>query len=198
MSDHRLQDAFERGLTGGRLPPPKVSPTKLPTPLGRAAWFLLGLGFVSVCAWPLSQITGRGYLASLAVLLGTMALVVTTVLSMLVRWARSKDERMRQFSLGSLLLLMLVLAALLGMLRWFAEGDWTSFSRHANPPGLGARWLVLGLGLAFVGPIGLLFALRMADALLWLGVWMLRRGGQPARPPKMSGPADAIRREGAE
>lgn len=144
--------------------------------LRRAGWATIGLGYLALAAVVLSTIADTPFLATwLAVLTGAIFLT-TLLLVCLTRWATRDDLRDKQFSLATLLLATTLLAVFLALVRWLVL-------RNPDFPRGDVLFLMFaGLCLAMLA-CALPGALFIADAAIWLAVWILRRrAGRRTRP----------------
>lgn len=136
-----------------------------PPPRGRARlWgqLLLGMAWLACLASLLASAAKIHYLYALAGVAGYMVLCISLGMTWLVLWARRKESRLGQFTIGSFLFLVAFVAIFASTLRWFSILiDLT--------PGPAAVVLIALLSLTFR------FVLPMTESILWGAVWLVRR-----------------------
>ncbi len=142
-------------------------------PLFRLLRFLGGLAYLLVVTVVFGIATGAGFVPTLLAVLAGAAFCTTLALIWLTRWALRDDTRSRQFGLGSLFFLTTFAAVYFGFVRWLVV--------HATPMGAafsketGKLFLVVGVISLVLAAIAVPFLFGMAESLVWLAVWIVRR-----------------------
>jgi hypothetical protein len=139
--------------------------------LRRACWAAIGLGYLMWVALWFCQIARTPFWATwMAVLTGAI-LLTTLLLAWLVRWARREDLHDKQFSLATLLLATALLAIFLALVRWLVV------RQPGLPSGDLMFFMIFGLVCLAILASALPGVLLVADAVIWLAVWLVRNRG---------------------
>lgn len=113
----------------------------------------------------LSFASGRGILATFVVLLFTLLVVSATLILILFVWARNQESRKGQFSIATMLLVLVIVGTVLAMMRWFVEGNWESHGIAGTSRG--ERYFVvfmaIFIGWVFSAPL----LIRCAEFVVW-------------------------------
>lgn len=152
----------------GRLLSGPGSAVAMPSAGRRGRGFLAGLLWFCLLAWPASLLLDIPFWKVLPVLFGGSVAVGGLALWWLALWARRKETRPGQFGVGSLMFLTLFAALYLGAVRGLL-----TLAPDA-PAGIWVFLLTALFGLLPVA-VSIPFVLMMLDALLWAGVWVVRR-----------------------
>lgn len=141
-------------------------------PPARRLWiqFIQGLFYLAVVAAILSGLTRQDFwrvwvAASLAALFTTAVLLAWSV-----RWALREEGRPWQFSLASLVLITALAAAYFGAIRWLVVN-----SRPRPYISPLAQFVEVGLVCLFLALVSIPCLARMAESLVWLAAWLVRR-----------------------
>jgi hypothetical protein len=143
---------------------------------------LIGLGYLTWVALWFCQLARTPFWATWMTVLTGAILLTTLLLACLMRWVRRDHLPERQFSLATLLLAIFVLAVFLALVRWLI------LRQPSIPAGDPVFFVVFALVCLAILVSALPGTLLMADALLWLGVWLLRQrtprspSGEDAHP----------------
>lgn len=136
--------------------------------------FVAGLGYLALVAVVLSGLTAAPFLRVFLAVALVAAFLTTLVLIWLTRWAMREDGRRGQFGLASLLFLTTLVAVCLAVVRWVVVS--------ANPLRRDGQWsseltifLFTGALFLLLATLALPFLAGMAESLVWLAVWFVRR-----------------------
>ena len=139
----------------------------------RWSQFVFGCAYLVVMAGMFSSLSGRPFwLMLVAVFIGA-AFCTSIVLVWLIRWARKVASRLGQFSIASLLFTMLLVSIYFGIVRWLVV-RWDV--QRAPLPSEGAwQFVYVAVLCFFLFLVAAPLMLRMAESLVWLAVWIIRR-----------------------
>jgi hypothetical protein len=133
--------------------------------------FLAGLLYLALVAGIFCLITGSPFPLVFAAVVAGSLFCGGLGLAWITLWAVRKDARLGQFTVGSLLFLMVFVAIFFGMVRWLA----TRIAEQDGAPDdlfMFAWFTVMCLVLTGVA---IPLVLRMTEAVLWAAVWLVRR-----------------------
>jgi hypothetical protein len=141
-------------------------------PPARRLWlqFAQGIFYLAVVATILSGMSGQGFWRVLVAALLAALFTTAVLLAWSVRWALRDEGRPWQFSLGSLVLLTALAAAYFGAIRWLVVN-----SRPRPYVSPLAQFIEVGLVCFFLAMVSIPCLARMAESLVWLAAWLVRR-----------------------
>ncbi|MEK6238543.1 MAG: hypothetical protein N2C14_27810, partial [Planctomycetales bacterium] len=181
----KWQSSYDRALAGSML-------TALPYQPGvfdLGMRMIFSVGYLGVIALGASEVSGRGFWATLLVLGCSLAIFSAIMLYMTVGWAMKDDKRSRQFGMKSLFLWMILAAVFLGVMRFLippdvvgaGEGMFTGRVPSLDggtPPfatmgqvELFILYTVVGL---FVLCVSVPALVALTDGLVWIAAWTVR------------------------
>jgi hypothetical protein len=138
--------------------------------------FLGGLCYLAFVAFVLSAVTTVAFGPMFLAVLAGAAFCTGLALFWMTRWAMREDGRPRQFSLGSLFFLTTFVAIYLAAVRWLVVNlRWPSSSGPPAADEQSRLFIGVGIGCLFLAAISIPIVLGMAEALVWFGVWLVRR-----------------------
>jgi hypothetical protein len=135
--------------------------------------FAAGLGYLALVAHISSSVTEVDFLPMFLAIVAGAAACTTLAITWLTCSALREDARAGQFGLGSLFFLTTFAAIYFGLIRWLVV-----HSRHAvvrGPIDVWQQYLAIGLVCVFLSVLAVPFLVIMADSLVWLAVWIVRR-----------------------
>jgi hypothetical protein len=145
----------------------------------KLGWGAVGLGYLLLVAFALSGIARTPFwLMCLAVLSGA-AFLTTLLLAGLTRWALRDEVREKQFSLSTLLAAMTLLGLFCAVVRWLVL-------RHPElPSGDMFFFILFAVVCMAMLACALPGSLFVADAVIWLAIWLLRRRHERRRSDRL-------------
>jgi hypothetical protein len=153
----------------GFAPPPDRPP--MPAPWRRWFWFFAGLGYLAVVALAVTAMTEAPYLLVFPGLVAGALFCGNLVLLWMTLWARRKDSRLGQFTIGSMLFLMTFTAFFFGFVRWLT----TRALQRWPSPNATEPFVVIAIMCLVLTFVSVPFVVGMTDAVLWAAVWCIRR-----------------------
>jgi hypothetical protein len=160
-----------------RKPPPAPRP-KRPSRAAepssrRRLWFrfVAGLAYSALVAFPLCLATQCAFPLVLASVVGVFLVCGGLGVWWMTLWARQKDARLGQFTVGSMLFLMVYVAIFFGTLRWTVDRVSLQFPRSDDADIL--RWVFVMWPLLAL--VSARIVLHMTEAVLWVAVWLVKR-----------------------
>ena len=141
-------------------------------PIGRWLRAIVGialLGFISVAV---SEAAHRSFLAVFSVVCGGALFTAVVLLAGMTRWARRRDARSGQFSIATLLLIILLASLYFAAIRWVVVHTAPS---NRTPQEAFAVFGIVAVYCMLHMLISIPFVLGVLDGMLWLSVWIARR-----------------------
>jgi hypothetical protein len=140
-----------------------------PRGLSRRGRALLGLAYLALVAAGLSEAIGQPFgVTFLAVFCGA---VFTSGLAIwwMTLWARRKEARAGQFTIGSLLFLTAFVAIYFSAISWLVS----LLPRGPGRPPDGSVFVWAAVTMGVVALFSIPFVLFVADGLVWAAVWVV-------------------------
>lgn len=125
-----------------------------------------------------SQVTGQSFFGAYLALLCSALFASAVALAWLIRWASKKENRERQFGLGSLFFIITLLAIYFAGMSAIMRGmAWHETARLPAGTRQPPAWLIVPLGIycSVLILISVPLVMGIVEALMWFAVWLVRR-----------------------
>ena len=127
------------------------------------------VGYLAVAAIPLTALTDIAYTNVLAAMVCLAIVTSSTALTWLILWARRKDSRLGQFTVGSLLFLMLFASLYFSFCRWVAAHIALGVEMES-----GDSLLVAALACLVLALLAIPFLIWATESVVWLAALAVR------------------------
>ena len=154
--------------------PKSKRPSRASEPSSRGGlWFrfFVGLAYSAFVAFPVTLATQCPFPLVFASVVGVFLVCGSLGVWWMTLWARQKDARLGQFTVGSMLFVMVYVAIFFGTLRWTVDRAAMQFPR--DEPTMAFPMFFVMWSLGAVVSVGIV--LRMTEAVLWAAVWLVKR-----------------------
>jgi len=143
-----------------------------PNNFTRMVRLLFGIGYLALVSLGLSEIFRYPFAwVFLGVVVGALSLSALA-LTWATLWARRRDSRLGQFGIASLFFLTVFVAVFFAAVRWITDRIATD-----APRGVGGDTLFGSVAITclMVTLFAIPLMIGVIEALLWTGVWVIRR-----------------------
>jgi hypothetical protein len=134
--------------------------------------FALGMIFLVFMAWIFCDKSLSGFLCTFALLFCAIVIAAGLAMFRMARWAMRKENRLSQFSISTMLLMLFYAGLYLGIIRWI-----TLQSPLGNIGNGDEAMAFLETGIIFTicSIAAIPFIFNLTEALLWFTVWLQKR-----------------------
>jgi hypothetical protein len=134
--------------------------------------FLVGLAYLAALSLAIVALTGTAFWIVFPAVVAGAAAASGLALAWATLWALRDDGRLGQFTVGSLLFLTVFVSGYFALVRWLAIAARQNLKLDIPDAPAFATF-----GVASLLPIliGIPLMVRMAESVVWFGVWLVRR-----------------------